>query len=718
MRTLRVLAILTKRQIAEDGPYLVAALLVPPALIVATAILAFFDNPYVGVNLYLPVPTVCLLGVLLVLVCGASYLFGVKQVHADQASGISAMLSALPVRGNQILIARVVTGTLFLLIVFIFLVSLVAGAVLLDILPGRDWVRYRSSEWSLSFLAHVLVWTLVSAFLIAWTCYCLGLRRARTVPSVPRALDGLLAIPILILLVIIKGFTPVFVAILLSLIVLSLLALGLGRRPFIACAITTGLIECILISVPLFCGRYVCDVMLAEHAASRSPLVKIQSWSLLPPGVPSDRLSVARGEIRDRYLLPQSSIKIPILLHTLGIVESIESRLPRGFAAFNSRGSYWMLYFDEALGQMVDQSRRSGLYIGPQGTASVPDDRIGRFVAPLLGEGIGYDRGAKRFWSMDRDDWTVKWGPKSEDASWEPIYIFQDPSKARMCWVGWEGGRIASGCDAVLDCSGRIAWLSRSTLETRKWAAYLPRPFTFFGRGSGQPKDLLDYDVVLVGDSLKGEYAGMVVGSLSRQGTALTLAIFDKDGKEVRTASSRTNLFGTFSEATLAIEKYFFESLHPPALTMASFFAAYSFDARSTHRALFLMPNSFVALQRDRETSRIVQFCVALLFLLPALVLSGFLCWWVVRDAAVMGVSRRARWLCGLGTLAFGLPAYITYRLTRPRSALSLCGNCGRGRRVDLDVCHHCGSGWDVPALEPPAWRVMSASARSPAASR
>jgi hypothetical protein len=27
---------------------------------------------------------------------------------------------------------------------------------------------------------------------------------------------------------------------------------------------------------------------------------------------------------------------------------------------------------------------------------------------------------------------------------------------------------------------------------------------------------------------------------------------------------------------------------------------------------------------------------------------------------------------------------------------------------VDQEACHHCGAGWSVPVLEPPAWRVTS----------
>ena len=143
------------------------------------------------------------------------------------------------------------------------------------------------------------------------------------------------------------------------------------------------------------------------------------------------------------------------------------------------------------------------------------------------------------------------------------------------------------------------------------------------------------------------------------------------------------------------------------ALTLASFFTAYTFDAQATHRALFLMPNSFVALQRDGQTSLLLNTLCALLVMVPAMLLSGLLAWRITKDAAVIGLSSRERWLWRAGTVLFGLPAYITYRLMRPKCVLTPCRECGRGRRVDQDVCHHCGSGWETLELEPPAWRVI-----------
>jgi len=185
------------------------------------------------------------------------------------------------------------------------------------------------------------------------------------------------------------------------------------------------------------------------------------------------------------------------------------------------------------------------------------------------------------------------------------------------------------------------------------------------------------------------------------------VAVFDKDGKEIRTANSKSTFFDTPGGPVLTIAKYIFESLHPPVLTLASFFTAYSLEAHSAHRALFLMPNSFVAMARDYEGNIFYTILIVLLLMLPGILFACILGWRVARDAAEIGLSRNARRLWLAGTLVFGLPAYITYRLARPKVMPVTCANCGYLRRPDMDICHHCGSKWDVPELTPPKWRVI-----------
>jgi hypothetical protein len=149
------------------------------------------------------------------------------------------------------------------------------------------------------------------------------------------------------------------------------------------------------------------------------------------------------------------------------------------------------------------------------------------------------------------------------------------------------------------------------------------------------------------------------------------------------------------------------ENLHPPILSLVSYFTAYSFEAAAGHRALFILPNSFVAMKgRDVSQNAGSRLGFALLLVLPSLILGIFLAWRVEKDATLVGLSENARLLWMIGTIAFGLTGYITYRLTRPKETLVTCVNCGRLRRPDMDRCHRCGSKWQILELMPPTWRV------------
>lgn len=205
----------------------------------------------------------------------------------------------------------------------------------------------------------------------------------------------------------------------------------------------------------------------------------------------------------------------------------------------------------------------------------------------------------------------------------------------------------------------------------------------------------------------------------------MALYVFGKDGKIVKRESSKytyytpddckesmpsgkATYFHSPKGIVLTITKYLLENLHPPVLSIVSYFTADSFEAASGHRALFALPNSFIAMKgRDVEGSFISRLSFALLLILPSIVLSIFLAWRVDKDAAVIGLSGNERLVWILGTIAFGLVAYITYRLTRPKITLVTCQNCGKPRRPDMDRCHRCKSKWHVPELIPPTWRVL-----------
>jgi len=217
----------------------------------------------------------------------------------------------------------------------------------------------------------------------------------------------------------------------------------------------------------------------------------------------------------------------------------------------------------------------------------------------------------------------------------------------------------------------------------------------------------------------------------------MALAVFDEKGKRIKTSytmlQKRTWNSGydyipssraVYSEAPWApastMGKYLLENLHPPLLSIASFFLADSFEAGAGHRGLFILANSFVAMKGREPDSLIAsmkgpdksenigtRLYAALLIILPSIILAILLTWRVSKDATTVGLSESAKLYWMLGTLAFGLTAYITYRLTRPKITLVTCANCGNLRRPDMDRCHRCGSKWRVPELIPPAWRVI-----------
>lgn len=301
----------------------------------------------------------------------------------------------------------------------------------------------------------------------------------------------------------------------------------------------------------------------------------------------------------------------------------------------------------------------------------------------------------------------------------------------------------------VIDASGQIVLLDQRTLELVVAKGVLPVPKTLYGEGSRRPSQLLRHQVHAICIGPEDEYAGLYAVGISQQGTSMAMSIFDKDGSLVTTAdtramtyaqqdfvlthiddrsdsefrdmvsrysrsvdSARAALFEVPWAPALTVSKYLLENVHPPALTFASFLLANRIEAGASHRTLLLVPNSFAAMQRDQVRQGIVmQLLSAVWITLPGIGLAVLLAWRVVRDAADTGLPGGVRSLWLLGTLAFGLPAYITYRMTRPKEALVTCANCGLRRRPDMDRCHRCNGPWDLPELAPPAWRVLDGGA-------
>jgi hypothetical protein len=376
-------------------------------------------------------------------------------------------------------------------------------------------------------------------------------------------------------------------------------------------------------------------------------------------------------------------------------------------------------------------------YAGPDGVGDLPGPAIGRFPKPLLRRsptnvGIGvllvYDNDLHRFF---RIDFLNKQVTASRDFSQEPIHEpvqitdltkfregigrgFQPPTKEAQTKpvsanLGLQHPDILpfnAGFVLVLDKAGRIDKFNPTTLEFVGTAGYLP------GRPDRptQPDELLAYDVQAF--MREGHYRGLVAVAAPFQGTALRLAVYDADGHCKAFQTVEGNPANTPFGPTLLIAKALLEALHPALLNAAAYFVPKDIEAVRAQQALFVLPTSYLGIFRQDTgiDTMIGRFLLGLFIISPSILLGSFLAWRVNRDAVTSGLSGRQRkcWLAG--TIAFGLSAYITYRLTRPNIRLVTCANCGNLRRPDMDLCHRCGSPWQVPELVAPLWRVIDAA--------
>ncbi len=531
----------------------------------------------------------------------------------------------------------------------------------------------------------------------------------------------------------------------------------------------TGFVVLVLLSIPLFWFRFLCQTSLAVRMPSDARNVSIRPSGLVPPELENDpnvvRHSYVRAIMRQEPLF-------------LGIVDYFQARSPGGRYSniyYIEPDENWM-YFDEKLGLIVRkytdvQSRpdkpwaklvkRIELFAGPEGISETPDKTLGRFISPIIDSERWYplrlyDRKLRHFFTVNFYKRTVVKGPRlGKDDSHKPVrigrlsknsslcYLYRSPPMVKPTDEDIEKGRYRPTSLKpiinwvypgryllVLDESGRIDLLDIETLEFVGTAGYLPAPETFFpSKRSVTPKDLLSYEVLPVAFTTDKKYRGMCVAGVSREGTAMGLVVFDENGKLIRkkysrlakyrgpqyrghqtidVRSSKAAFFEVPWAPALTLTKYLLENFQPPFLSLASYFTASSFEAAAGHRALFLLPDSFVAMKgRDVSEGMAGRLPSALLLMLPSIILVILLTWRVSKDAAAVGLSENAKLLWVIGTIAFGLTAYITYRLTRPKITLVTCTNCGKLRRPDMARCHRCGSKWHIPELTPPTWRVV-----------
>ena len=531
----------------------------------------------------------------------------------------------------------------------------------------------------------------------------------------------------------------------------------------------TGFIVLVLMSLPLFWIRFACQTSLHGRMSDDAKGVRIEPSGLVPPELENDPNVVSHSYVRAGTRPAEPSC---LGIADYFGARSPGGRHSNIIDYVHFENENWMwIYFDESTDQiacrytttqrMPDKTplrKKVQLYAGPEGISETPDKNLGRFTSPVVDIGrIGsltptlYDKKLRCFIAVNFEERTVVKGPQlPKDDPHKPVDIGILSKESDCVSLSWSPPRIRLSEEdikkgrrssrpiverdyrylwdqylLVLDESGRIELLDRETLQFAGTAGYLPAPKTFFpSKEAVTPKDLLAYEVLPLALKPDNKYKGMFVASLCREGTALALAVFDENGKVIKREYSRLakqegnrttylrSSKAVFFEApwapALTIGKYLLENLHPPLLSLASYFTADSFEAAAGHRALFFLPNSFIAMKgRDRGENIGERFMSALGWILPSIILAIWLACRVSKNATVVGLSENVRLYWIIGTIAFGLAGYITYRLTRPKITLVTCQNCGKLRRPDMNKCPRCGSKWHISELTPPTWRVL-----------
>lgn len=141
------------------------------------------------------------------LICTA---FGATQMYTDRNKKISTFLATMATTRKRILTAKIITGLLWICIVIVPLA--IAEVVLLRLFP-----LIVPADTSL------LVKLFITLFLICLACYCLGLQMGWNTNKFFPILGSLAVTPILMSIIIIKGFGIETAIILLLLAIASML---------------------------------------------------------------------------------------------------------------------------------------------------------------------------------------------------------------------------------------------------------------------------------------------------------------------------------------------------------------------------------------------------------------------------------------------------------------------------------------------------------------
>ncbi|HEG44160.1 MAG TPA: hypothetical protein ENH94_08950 [Phycisphaerales bacterium] len=528
--------------------------------------------------------------------------------------------------------------------------------------------------------------------------------------------------------------------------------------------IATGFIVLVIVSVLLFWARKICQVGFYEKMVARKMVrIDIQPSGLLPELDDGPEV-VVKSSI-------EAYIGGGVVDHSMGLLRNftdlengrgyefcIIDRTPKKGACnlvlFDKDSRLFVFY--DVIRSEKSWDRTAKLYAGPKGISETADNDLGRFCEPSDNLWSGhadsfmiFDKSLSCIYRINFTERTIAkslqqseivqvggfYGLDKNGDSLGPLSLrpplrektpldkgknlrswrtIQDKDGNRIKLVSVIGDRwrtYSKEYTLILESDGAIRRLNNKTLEISGPIGFLPSAID--SGGPAKPRELFAYSVrpIVVND----EYLGTVAASLSREAMEIQVAVFDKDGAFFSKDGKRINWHGNrvdfdFAGGPLLLTiNYLLENLQPSFFGLFSYCTGSAFEAVDGHNGLFILPNSHASRINRNEEGIFGPFFLAMIIISPSIILGVLLGLAVYKDATVTGFSKEDRrsWL--LGTILFGLSAYITYRLTKPKETLVTCQNCGKMRRPDMDRCHRCGGKWQIPELTPPSWRVITA---------
>jgi hypothetical protein len=536
-------------------------------------------------------------------------------------------------------------------------------------------------------------------------------------------------------------------------------------KNYLARVIACQAVTLILLLTVLFWARGLCQKLLWNvewYSLGRSGPSGNMPLHLEPSGLSDGLTNAPRDEVNPSLAYASanpsdisvllsgffSDLKLQPYLAKKGIIISQSDRnaSPTTVSQREKNNEWITVSYDATSGRLIrcrveikvenhEMNRQILGYAGPGGVNEDANADVGRFQSPVIGKSskykciIVYDCGSRQFYELDFENREVRHGNEISKGHSDPVQIGRIEKNPNALVCSWLPERLKKKSEEselspaqekkgksfiptpdillVLDAQCGIEYLDRKTLDLIGPAGRLVFPQKYSVGETFRPDNALAYLTDLC--FYEGDYLGMLVGTLSGDGLAVQLTVFDKNGKAVRGVQEIRNSADQPAGPLLLVCKFILESLHPPVLSMASVGAAGRGEAAVGHQAMFILPYSFAGLigyyDRDRSLNKMIPQAIGIL--LPGVAFGLYLAWRVARDARAVGLAPKTRTAWFWVTWALGLSAYITYRLTRPRDVLVTCPNCGKLRRPDQVQCHHCSAPWHIPDLTPPEWRVV-----------